>query len=286
MTIVGRLRTAAAIALLLAAAGAQQPEAPAAAAPAAPPPQVPVATRRPVGMPGELTGVVLPGSEFAAAPSTPASKVVVRITAVQPHGTAHRYDLEFVGLEPGDYDLGAFLVRKDRTDNGPLPPLPIAIDSTLPADRAEPVPLPAVPAPPLGGYRTLLWIAGATWGLGLLLILFVGRRRRPVVAAAAPPPTLAERLQPLVRKALAGNLPDPDKRELERLLLGYWQQRLELTAMPLAAAIAAMRAHPTAGALLRELEQWLHADPATRAPVDEQALLRPYRELAGGGGPS
>ena len=48
--------------------------------------------------------------------------------------------------------------------------------------------------------------------------------------------------------------------------------------MPAAAALAALRAHPEAGALLRALEQWLHS-PEGAADADVEALLRPYRDV-------
>ncbi len=244
-----------------------------------PPPAAVAPTHRSIGVPGHLHGVVLPGSEFEAVAGTPTSKIVVRVEAVQPHGTAHRYDLEFVGLEAGSFDLGPFLRRKDRTDNGALPPLPVVIDTILPAGQVEPNTLPSRPAPRLGGYRTALWLAGGAWVVGLLLILFVGRRRRAIAVAAAPPPTLAERLRPLVGDAIAGRLPDARRHELELLLLGFWRHRLGLEQTPARDAIAQLRAHAEAGALLRELERWLHAPPADRAPVDVAALLRPYEHL-------
>lgn len=239
----------------------------------------PAPVRSGIGLPAELTGVVLPGGEFEAEPGTPASKLLVRVVAVAPHGTAHRYDLEFVGFEPGEYDLRAFLRRKDRTPNGDLPPLPVVVDGVLPAGKVALNTEPLVPAPRLGGYRTLLWVAGSAWVAGLLLLLFVRRRRATTAAAAAPPPTLAERLRPLVTQAIAGDLPDARMHELERLLLGYWRRRLGLEREPAATAIARMRADADAGALLRALERWLHAPPARREPVDVAALLRPYEAL-------
>ena len=87
---------------------------------------------------------------------------------------------------------------------------------------------------------------------------------------------------PLVEDARLGRLPQERRAELERLLLGVWRQRLQLQGQSAAAAIAAMRAHPEAGALLRQLELWLHA-PATDGAVDVDALLRPYADLPADG---
>jgi hypothetical protein len=70
--------------------------------------------------------------------------------------------------------------------------------------------------------------------------------------------------------------------ELERVLLGCWRRRLDLERVPAAEAVTALRRHPDAGLLLRQLEDWLHRPAAadgTRAPVDVQALLRPYQDM-------
>jgi hypothetical protein len=243
-------------------------------APPAPEPQRPS-----VGMIGTFTNLVLPGSELEAVPADVASKVVVRVVDVRPHGTAHRYQLEFVGLEAGNYDLRGFLRRKDGTSTDGLPELPVEIVAVRPAGLVEPNELQPAPAPRLGGYRTLLWVGGAAWVVGLLLILFVGRRKKQLAAGPARAPTLAERLQPIVEDAIAGRLDQDRLAELERLLLGFWRQKLDLVDKPVAAAIPALRRHEEAGALLRQLELWLHAPPGAGAGVDVAALLRPYENL-------
>jgi hypothetical protein len=247
------------------------PQAAAAQAAAAP-------LRSAVGMPSVIEDLVLPGGELEAAPATPANKVIVRIEDTARHGTAFRYRIWFTGLEPGQYDLGQFLVRKDRTPVEGLPKLPVQIDSVLAEGRMQPNALAGKPAPFLGGYQTALWVAGAVWVAGLFAILFVGRRRKAAAAAVAPPLTLAERLRPIVEDALAGTLPPARRAELERLLLGFWRRRLDLEGRPAAEAIARLRGHAEAGQLLQQLELWLHAPPQ-RSSVDVELLLRPYAAL-------
>jgi hypothetical protein len=238
--------------------------------------QEPVRTT--VGIPGRIAGVVLEGGELEAVPASLGSKVVLRIGHVQRHGTAHRYDLEFTGFEAGEYDLAQWLRRKDQTA-AELPPIPVVVERVLPPRQVEPSALPAVAVEGLGGYRTLLWAAGGAWLAGLAALLFVRRRRGGAAAAPPKPLTLADRLRPVVGDAVAGRLPKERLAELERLLLAYWRRRLGLEARPAAEAILRLREHEEAGTLLRELERWLHAPPATRAPVDVGALLRPYENL-------
>jgi hypothetical protein len=210
-----------------------------------------------VGMTGRLYDVVLPGTELEAIPGDVASKMIVRVVEVRPHGTANRYQIEFLGLEPGRYDLRSLLRRKDGTATADLPELPVDVVAVRPADKVEPNELAPGAAPRLGGYRTLLWTSGGLWLLGLLAILFVGRKKRQVAAGAVRPPTLAERLRPMVEDAIAGRL-QPERR---------------------AEPIVALRRDPEGGSLLRQLELWLHAPPGAGEPVDVAALLRPYEQL-------
>ena len=235
-----------------------------------------------VGMTGRLVDVVLPGSELEVVPTTAAAKLVLRVAEVRPHGTAHRYQLEFLGLEAGRYDLRDFLRRKDGTATADLPELPVEVVAVRPADKVEPNELLPSKTPPLGGYRTLLWIAGAVWVLGLLGILFLGRKKKQQAAVATRPLTLAERLRPMVEDAIHGRLQPERRAELERLLLGFWREKLGLHGQPVATAIATLRRHEEGGVLLRQLELWLHAPPGAAEPVDVKTLLRPYEQLPAG----
>ena len=234
--------------------------------------------RTTVGMPVQLRGLVLPGTELEPIAATTASKVLVRIEQVHRHGTAHRYDLAITGLEAGEHDLRAYLQRKDQTETSDLPAIPVIVTAVRPAKQTEPNAIEGLPAPRLGGYRTWQWVLGGAWVLGLLLLLFGWRRRAAAAAVAAPPPTLAERLRPIVTEAIAGTLPAARRAELELLLLGFWRQRLQLERRPAAEAIQLLREHAEAGVLLRQLELWLHAPPRQQA-VDVEALLRPYAAL-------
>jgi hypothetical protein len=86
-------------------------------------------------------------------------------------------------------------------------------------------------------------------------------------------------MRPLVESVAAGQADDAAKAELERLLVAFWRARLDLRSVKAAAAIATIRAHPEAGALLRQVEAWLH-QPVPPAAFDLQALLAPYRSVS------
>jgi hypothetical protein len=246
-----------------------------------------------VGMSGRIDGVVLPGPELEVKPLDDArAPLVLRVVAVYPHGTAHRYDLVWYGLDPGEYDLKDYLRRKDGSSAEGLPSLRVEVTPVLPPGQVQPNPLEPAGSPRLGGYRVLLIVGVVVWVLGLLAILFLGRRGRKRAAAGSDRPlTVADRLRPLVERATRGELPQAERAELERTLLAFWRRRLGLEDARPAEAMAVLRAHPEAGVLLGQLEAWLHR-PGPVEGVDVAALLKPYQAVreealaAGTGGSS
>jgi hypothetical protein len=231
-----------------------------------------------VGMRAYVEQIVLPGTELVPAPTTTASPLVVRVLKTWPHGELLRYDLEWTGFEAGKYDLVRALVRKDGSSTDGLPPVPVEVTAALGKGMVEPTELAPRPAPRLDGYSRLQIVAGVAWAIGLLAILFVGRRFRRKVAPPPPKPTLADRLRPLVQAVAGGSADTAAKAELERLLVAFWRARLDLGAVKAADAIVAIRRHPEAGALVRQVEEWLHL-PTPPADVDWNRLLAPYRTV-------
>jgi hypothetical protein len=231
-----------------------------------------------VGMAVTVRDLVLPGTELEVRPPALETPVVVRVAAVHPHGSAFRYDLVWYGLEPGEYDLGDFLRRRDGSTTEDLPPLPISVRALLGEGRVQPHPLSAGRAPSLGGYRALLGIAAALWLVGLVWLLRGRRRRAEELAFRARPATLSEQLRPLVAAAVDGTLPPAKRAELELALVAFWRERLSLEDVSAAEVWATLRSHPEAGVLVRGLEDWLHR-PRPASEVDLAALLAPYRDL-------
>jgi hypothetical protein len=252
------------------------------AAPAAHGQDAPPVSKSTVGMPARIEQRVLPGSELEVRPiDDRRAPIVLRILGVYPHGTAFRYDFVYYGLDPGRYDLKNLLRRKDGSPTADLPPLPVLIEPLLPPGQLEPHPLSLSESPGLGGYRLYMVIGGLAWVVGLAAILLARRRKRVASGEAAGRAlTLADRLKPLLDKAVAGELGAGEQAELERLLIGYWRRRLKLEDAPPAKLITLLRNHDEAGPLLRRLEDWLHRPAGTALPVDVTALLKPYQAIA------
>jgi hypothetical protein len=235
-----------------------------------------------VGMPAKIEQLVLPGTELEARPiEDRRTPVVLRIVNSYAHGSAFRYDIVVYGLEPGEFDLRESMRRKDGSPITDLPSIPIKIESMLPPGQIEPHQLALAQSPFLGGYRLLLIGGGLVWAAGLAAILLAGRRKRgQAVLDATKPVTLADRLRPLVEKALAGTLNQGQHAELERLLIGYWRKRLKLERCAPAEFMPLLRNHEEAGVLLLRLEDWLHRPAGAAEPVNLSALLAPYQAVA------
>lgn len=234
-----------------------------------------------VGMRARIEQLTLPAPERIAKPIDKHDKLVLRVVNVYDHGANFRYDLEYYGLEPGRYDLAALLVPKDPTATVPTPPpLEVTITPMRAPGQVLPNALTPTPTPRAGGYTEWLSAGAVAWVLGLFAILFVGRaRQRAAQAAQDRPLTLADRLRPMVEAAAQGRLDSGGKAQLERLLLAFWRKRLALDGVSAAQAMPQLRGHAEAGALLRQLEDWLHKPQPSR-DVDLAALLAPYRAVA------
>ncbi len=232
-----------------------------------------------VGMPLRIEQIVLPGSELVTKPLDETNHpIVLRVTGSFPHGSKYRYDLEFHGLEPGKFNLCDYLQRKDGSPTGELPPLTVEITSTLPPGPIKPTALKSVSASNAVSYRTWGIVFVVVWLIGLPLILFLGRKSRTERHSSSRSLTAADRLRPLVEEAMNGNLSDARLAQLERELVALWRKRLKLDEMKASDAIIVLRKHEQAGALLCQLEAWLHR-PGGEQSVDVAEMLKPYQDL-------
>ena len=70
------------------------------------------------------------------------------------------------------------------------------------------------------------------------------------------------------------------KKSLERLLLAFWRDDLNLGSFRHAEALQAMRQHEMAGELIVTVERWLHSGKETATNTEEvEALLQPYKSM-------
>ena len=231
-----------------------------------------------VGAEGFIEQIKLPGPELTGKPIGPDSPMVVRVTNIFPHGDAFRYDIQFHGLEPGNFDLREFLIRKDGSSTEDLPKIPVRVKSLLPPGQIEPNALNQGWLPRLGGYKVLATLAAIAWFAVLLTLIFAGRKPKHKETPTAATLTLADLLKPRLQEAADNKMEPAQYAELERMLFAFWRKRLQLETDSPEAALQKIHTHPESGPLMKQLEQWMH-NPARDNAVNLSQLLVPYQNL-------
>lgn len=212
-----------------------------------------------VGVAEVIEDLVLPGAPVGAAPIADRKQpVVVRLLETRPHGTAHRYTIEFTGFETGGFDLRDYLRRADGSPLDDLPRIPVTITALLPPDRMEPDGLEQQATSWLRSYRWLL-AGGALLWFAVLLALLRKSRRSEVEEEIETTESLAQRLAPLIEEARRGELTDAKRAELERLVLAWCRQRMNLADADAADAMQQLRKDAQMEKIVHHLEAWLHA---------------------------
>jgi len=239
------------------------------------------APARNIGIEGQVS-VALPRPDYRPRPLDDRTELILRVESVTAvAGGQHRYDFYYIGLEPGPYNLADYLMRPDGSRPDELGDIRIHVRALLPEDHDGQLNAYQPRAFPwIGGYRAFLGTLGVLWIGGIVAYAYFSRRKRPVVAPVilTPPPSLADRLRPLVEAAAAGQITPDGQARLERLLMGYWREKLNLPELRMAEALMRLKEHAEAGALLRALERWLHR-PGGVSQEEVTALLRPYQQI-------
>lgn len=231
-----------------------------------------------VGAAGWISQIILPGSELEGVPIDSDSPMVVRIIRSFPHGDSFRYEIQFHGLEPGEYDLAKWLRRKDGSAADDLPEIPVEIRSLLPPGQIEPNPLGQGILPRLGGYRVVSALVVLIWLAVLLTLIFAGRKKAAKAEAISKPQTLAELLRLRLAAAARNEIQPHQYAELERMLFAFWRKKLSLESESADAALRSIKSDKTAGPLMQQLETWMH-DPHADRDVDLAHLLQPYESI-------
>ena len=79
----------------------------------------------------------------------------------------------------------------------------------------------------------------------------------------------------VVKAAKQGNLGKNDQAKLERTLILFWSNQLNLNDKSPKIILSTIKSHPEAKPLFQKLESWFHS-PQPEEPSDLDALLEPY----------
>ena len=203
------------------------------------------------------------------------------------------YEVRFLGIREGTYDLRALVEHVDGSEVHDLSPILVEIVSMLPKDQRSDLFEATLFKPKVwGGYRLSICLIGLIW-LSIPIFFLIRRSLQVKPTAVAPivevAPTFADQLKPLVEAAAAGTLSVREKGQLELLLVHYWRERISLQGVDMANAIRQLRSHPEAGQLITKVEKWLHQSELSEAPSGEDwdgspgsivEVLKPYRGSA------
>jgi len=219
--------------------------------------------------------------DLKARPVTERTNLILRIAGTRNEDGKTVYDLRYIGLIPGTFNLDNYLVTPLGQKPDDLPSIPVTIQPLLPEDHEGGLvsrQLRGITLP--GGYRVFFVTVWVVWALLLIPIIIIGRPKKQKMERVEEvhQPTLAELLRPLVEHAIDGRLDTSGKARLERLLMNYWCEKLGLDETQVLASLEKIKVHPDAGVILRELECWLHQPPG-RSKVDVASLLSPYRHI-------
>jgi hypothetical protein len=218
------------------------------------------------------------GPALEAKPVDENAPVVARVADVVKDGQSTLYELRYIGMRPGTFDLREFFERVDGEKLAGMAPISITVRAVLPANHNGQLEELAPPrVSPAWRYRLAIAAVGVLWLVPVVCVAVrrVVRHRPQLKAAPEAEPTLADQLRPLVEAALSGALSTEDQARLELLLIAHWRERLDLAGCTTAEALVRLREYPESAQLLVQLEHWLH-EPTGRHPVDLAGLLRPY----------
>jgi len=238
--------------------------------------------RKGIGLESDVE-ITLDRGDYQPKPMDDRTPLILRLDQVRPGEDGRfTYSFHYISFEPGSYKLADYLIHPDGSRATDLGETPIEIKTILPPDfQGELNPFSPKPFPRLGGYRMVLGGLTVLWLCGLPALIWLGRKKKApdVEDEIIPDPSYAERLRPFVEAAAAGNLSTSGQAELERLLTGYWREKIAEPGQRMSGALAALKGHPEAGPLLRALERWLH-QPGGASRVEIEGLLEPYRQPA------
>jgi hypothetical protein len=232
-----------------------------------------------VGIEGSVS-LEIPGPQLFAIQRDKDALLYLWIVGVKKNENSFTYDFRYVGMRPGKHNLLYYLRYQDGASPAGLQhKVTVEVKSALEEGhvgyltKIEPVPIRL-----FTWYREIVAGLVIVWAVLLVPLVLVGRPSKKEEISVLPPQSLADRLRPLVVKAADGKLTLEEKALFERLMLGYWCQRLELDPKDILKSLAVLRKHDVAGELICAIESWFHK-PISADGVDIAALLEPYRNL-------
>ncbi|SFI64483.1 hypothetical protein [Planctomicrobium piriforme] len=225
-----------------------------------------------VGLAGRVTIISQRDDLIAMTPEQSGKPVRIRVVNKTKADAGWKYDVEYVALKPGEYDIATLLVDASGERDTAIAANNVTVGELLNKDT----PLKVSDTDPVGmsshsWYRllivglTVLWLAAGVW----LWKLFPDKKR--VSTKDMTEETLREYVTRALTAASAGQLTREQYAVVERMVLTYWQDRLGLQKASVDEMLAALKMHPQAGPMLWSLES-LHR-PGAPAQIPAANVL-------------
>ena len=204
--------------------------------------------------------VTLPGELLVAVKVDEKAPAMVRIISWNKGSEGYSYDLEFIGLEPGKYNLMDYLRKASTLEAVDLPEYSLEVDTVLSEDfKGELLDFQNSVETLTPWYKRLNTVLIILWGILLPVIILVGRKKKKIEEVEiVKEKTLSEKIYELL-----DSLEDKSSKELwqkvEGLILKHWRYRKGLEGLPAHEAIIKLKADGEAGPFIVKLEQGLHS---------------------------
>jgi hypothetical protein len=212
-----------------------------------------------VGMVKRLK-VNFPGELLTAAKVDDKADAMVRIISYKKEGDGFSYDLEFIGLEPGKYNLLKYMRTAASLDEVSLEAYPVEVGTVLSPDfNGELVDFQKDMGAFKPWYKKLNYLLIAFWVLLLPTIVFFGRKRKKEEdVVEVKEKTLNEKICELLI-SLEGNSTKELWQKIEGLILKHWYEKKSLQGLPMHEAIMKLKSDSEAGPFILKLEKGLHS---------------------------
>lgn len=223
--------------------------------------------------------VEIPGERLEVVPLDEHAPLAVRLEAASETESGYIYDIDFVGLEPGVYDLIKYL-QTPSGESPDVPPHMVSVERKLPPDfRGEIMTLTRRVRFPSAWYGITAVTLSVLWVLCLPPLIFLGRGKKIVEPEEqAVLPTLRDQLN-----ALLAEIGEEESKEiwyrLEATLIQYLIDSRQISEEKAFEQLIALKKDDVAGPVIREFEQCLHAPDGRGRESLDRALAECARVL-------
>lgn len=183
----------------------------------------------------------------------------VRIVSREPHDGGYRYQLAYLPLEAGTFNIGQALRRPVDENAEHDVSKSVSVGSIRDHQTLDLSAVQLSMRLHIPWYRWSIFSFGVIWLCGLIYLVTSRPRKQRIPETPVLELTLEQKIAKLLMEASNGMHPDLRNSEIERLLLTHWQSELKLRDLKTEHVIARLERDPRISPTLAMLNQSLHA---------------------------